>query len=267
MFLNISNNLAFGSPPNKQKVVPDYEFRALSRNQSPDFSHLTAYAYFFGIVAIIVAIWSIASMIKSKNRGGGMVLSIILSSCIVVICVYILCMDNYLKTHKPKIDIVFKDGVGLVYESNAQIYKDDISSNSRLLITCSEWITEDVRIFSAYRYQKHDYIDDEEDFSIHVLVPLNPNGETGNKSRMFKVSLADVGVIEPFDIKLESENANGIQAGYFFRIADFVKLSNSPILSAVFESPNKLGEQIHIDKVNVGILEGQVKLIKERLDK
>lgn len=53
----------------------------------------------------------------------------------------------------------------------------------------------------------------------------------------------------------------------FFRIADFVKLSNSLILSVVFESPNKLGEQIHIDNVNVGILEGQVKLIKERLDK
>lgn len=86
-------------------------------------------------------------MIKSKNRVGGKVLSIILSGCIVSICAYILCMDNYLKTHKPKFDVAFKDGVGLVYESNAQIYKDDISSNSRLLITCSEWITEDVRVF------------------------------------------------------------------------------------------------------------------------
>lgn len=237
------------------------------RNPSSDFSHLVVYAYGFGIVAIIVAICSIASMIKSKNRVGGKVLSIILSGCIVSICAYILCMDNYLKTHKPKFDVAFKDGVGLVYESNAQIYKDDISSNSRLLITCSEWITEDVRVFSGYRYQKHDYIDDEEDFSIHVLVSSNPNGEIGNKSKMFKISLADVGVIEPFDIKLESEKADGIQVGYFFRIADFVKLSNSLILSVVFESPNKLGEQIHIDNVNVGILEGQVKLIKERLDK
>lgn len=237
------------------------------RNLPPDFSHLVIYAYIFGIVAIIVAVWSIASMIKSKNRVGSKVLSIILSGCIVAICVYILCMDNYLKTHKPKFDMVFKDGVGLVYESTAQIYKDDISSNSRLLITCSEWITEEVRIFSAYHYQKHDYIDDEEDFSIHVLVPLNSNGETGNKSRMFKISLADVGVIEPFDIKLESEDSGAMQVGYYFRIADFVKLSNGLILSAVFESPNKLGEQIHIDKVNVGILEGQVKLIKERLDK
>lgn len=84
---------------------------------------------------------------------------------------------------------------------------------------------------------------------------------------MFKISLADVGVIEPFEIKLESENSDGIQVGYYFRISDFVKLSNSLILSAVFESPNKLGEQINIDKVNVGILEGQVKVIKERLDR
>lgn len=191
------------------------------RNPSPDFSHLVVYAYGFGIVAIIVAICSIASMIKSKNRVGGKVLSIILSGCIVSICAYILCMDNYLKTHKPKFDVAFKDGVGLVYESNAQIYKDDISSNSRLLITCSEWITEDVRVFSAYRYQKHDYIDDEEDFSIHVLVSSNPNGEIGNKSKMFKISLADVGVIEPFDIKLESEKADGIQVGYFFPYCRF----------------------------------------------
>jgi hypothetical protein len=31
-----------------------------------------------------------------------------------------------MKTHQPKFDIVYKEGVGLAYESNAQIYKDDI---------------------------------------------------------------------------------------------------------------------------------------------
>lgn len=85
---------------------------------------------------------------------------------------------------------------------------------------------------------------------------------------MFKISLADVGVIEPYNIELESENSDSmLQVGYFFSGEDFVKLSNNSIQSAVFESPNKLGEQIHIDNVNVRILEGQIKLIKARLDK
>lgn len=237
------------------------------RNLGPDFSNLVVYAYIFGIVAIIVAIWAVISMIKTKDGRGGKVLSVILSCCVVAICVFILYTDNYMKTHQPKFDIVYKEGVGLAYESNAQIYKDDISSNSRLLITCSEWITEETRIFSAYQYQKYEYIEDEEAFSIHVLAPQNPHGEKGNKSRMFKIQVADVGEIEPFEIKLESENADGIQVGYYFHMADFYKMCYSLILSAVFESPNEFGKQIHMDKTNIGILEGQVKLIKERLDK
>lgn len=233
-----------------------------------DFSHLVIYAYVFGIFAIIIALWSVVSMIKSNNRKGGKVLSIILSSCIVAICVFILCMDNYLKTHEPKFEKRYVQGEGLVYISHAQMSKDDISSDSRVLITCYEWITEDVQIFSAYRCQKYGYIDDKEDFSIHVRVPLSPDDEKGNKSRMFKISLADVGVIEPYNIELESENSDSmLQVGYFFSGEDFVKLSNNSIQSAVFESPNKLGEQIHIDNVNVRILEGQIKLIKARLDK
>lgn len=237
---------------------------------APDFSHLVVYAYVFGVMAIVVVIWSIVSMIKSKNRVGGKMFTIILSGCIMAICVYILCMDNYLKTNKPKFDIAFKDGVGLVYKSNAQIYKDDISSNSRLLITCSEWITEEVLIWSAYRYRDNEYIDDEEDFSIHVSVPMGPTGERGNKSRMFKIQLAEDGyyyTVEPFEIKLESEDAEGIQVGYFFRISDFYQICNSFIVSAVFESPSNFGELIQINETNIGILRGQIELIKERLAK
>lgn len=209
-------------------------------------------------------------MIKTKNRTGGKVLPIILSGCIVAICVYILCMDNYLKMHEQKFAIKYKEGVGKVYESNAQIYKDDISSDSRLLVTCSEWITEDVQIWSAYRYKKYEYIDDEEDFSIHVLVPMNSSGEKGNKSRTFKIQLSEDGVqytVEPYEIRMESQESDAIQVGYFFRISDFYRICGGYIKSVVFESPTELGGIIQINETNVGILRGQVELIENRLER
>ena len=272
-----SPSLAFGSPP--IKVAPDTNLGCLSmRNMTPDFSHLIVFAYVFCFAAIIVIIWSIISIVKSKKRISGKVLSIILSGSIIAICLYILSMNNHLTTHEKKNDLthekkndlVIQEGIGLVYESNASIYKDDVSSNSRLLITRSEWITKDIVIWSAYHYKDYEYIDDEENFSIHVRVPMGPTGERGNKSRMFKIQLAEDGyyyTVEPFEIKLESEDAEGIQVGYFFRISDFYQICNSFIVSAVFESPSNFGELIQINETNIGILRGQIELIKERLAK
>ena len=239
------------------------------RDVTPDFSHLVVYAYVFGIVAIIVVIWSIISMIKSKNKVGGKILSIILSGCIVAICAYILSIDKTLKAHEQKTEIASKYDSGFTYQSNAQIYKDDISSNSRLLITCSEKITEKVQIWSAYRYNKHEYIDDEEDFSIHVLLPTNSTNEKGNKSRMFKIQLAEDGfyyTVEPYEIIVESEDSDAIQVGYFFRISDFYKICGSYLVSAEFESPVKFGECIKLNEDNVDILRKQVELIQKRLE-
>lgn len=239
------------------------------RDLTPDFSHLVIYAYVFGIVAIVVIIWSIVVMVKSKNKVGGKILSIILSCCIIAICLFVLRMNNN-KTLNREDDGAIQQRFEHAFESNASIFKDDISSNSRLLITRSEWITEEVLIWSAYRYRDNEYIDDEEDFSIHVRVPMEPTGERGNKSRMFKIELAEDGYyysVEPFEIRLESEDLEGIQVGYFFRISDFYQICNSAIVSAVFESPTKFGELIQINETNIGILRGQIELIKERFDK
>lgn len=242
------------------------------RNLSPGFIP-PVLAYVFGIVAIIVAIWAIISMIRTKNGFGGKVLSIILSGCIVAICVFILRIDYLIMHEQKKFAIKWNESNGQiykVYESNAQIYKDDISSDSRLLVTCSEWITEDVQIWSAYWYKKYEYFDDEENFSIHVLVPMNSSGEKGNKSRTFKIQLCEDGVqytVEPYEIRMESQESDAIQVGYFFRISDFYQICSAYVKSVVFESPTELGEIIQINETNVGILRGQFELIANRLER